>query len=548
MLATTGPQTRRQMWADAELLASAAVLAAVFLVGLLTIRDQGITVDEFVFDRFGPKMLDWYLSGFRKTYSYFDPGVVYYGPWFQILVAIVQSLTDAERFDVRHALTFMVGLAGLAAVVPIGRLAIGRWAGFAALVLCLLTGNLYGHLFFSPYDTPFLATMTWAVLSVLLMARREVPSWGTTGCAGILTGLALATRVGGLITDVYLAAAMALLAVEIFLRDGTGAWRGVLRLGAHCASAVLIGWLVAFALWPWVQTSDPLGQFNAALSHFSKLDVDFSIRTWGRSVLVNDLPWSYVPGELLARLPEGFIVLLVVAFGLGCAASARFVSDCVGGVKCEGVVGLKAPLLTLARSRGLLVVAMAGTAPLLLTIVMRPSLFDGIRHLLFGVPMLALLAAWALWRMAPLIRRHPIPAGAVAALQIVPVVVTLWILHPLEYIATNAFTGGTRGSFGRFDLDYWAVAATEAVRRLEQRLAADTTRRFASRPPRVRICIAWRESLVGVMFKQDWIVEADDPAKADFVIETERSNCAAGGRVIDEVRRFDRTFARTVEQ
>jgi hypothetical protein len=51
-----------------------------------------------------------------------------------------------------------------------------------------------------------------------------------------------------------------------------------------------------------------------------------------------------------------------------------------------------------------------------------------------------------------------------------------------------------------------------------------------------------------VMFKQDWIVEADDPAKADFVIETERSNCAAGGRVIDEVRRFDRTFARTVEQ
>src|SRR5215510_6046783 len=120
-------------------------------------------------------MLDWYVSGFQKTHSYYDVGVVYYGPWFQMFVAIVQSLIDAPRFDVRHAVTFVTGLAGLAALIPIGRLAIGPWAGFVALLLCLLTGNLYGHLFFSPNDVPFLATMTWAVLGALLMARREVP-------------------------------------------------------------------------------------------------------------------------------------------------------------------------------------------------------------------------------------------------------------------------------------------------------------------------------------------------------------------------------------
>jgi hypothetical protein len=545
--AISAPRTRRLIWAEPELRASAAVLAAVLFVGLLTIRDQGITVDEFVFDELGPKMLDWYLSGFHGTQSYYDPDVAYYGPWFQILVAVVQSLTDADRFDVRHAVTFMVGLAGLAAVVPIGRLVIGRWAGFAALVLCLLTGNLYGHLFFSPNDTPFLATMTWAVLGVLLMVRRE-PSWGTTVCAGALTGLAVATRVGGLITDVYLAAAMTLLAVELFVLDGVRAWRGVLRLGAHCAGAVLLGWIVAFALWPWVHTFDPLGQFNFAMAHFSNLPADFWISTWGRPVMTADLPWSYVPGELSARLPEGFIVLLIAAFGFGCAVSARFVSQCIGGAKRAGVVGLKAPLLALARSRGLLIVAMAGAAPVVVAIVLRSTLFDGIRHLLFVIPMLALLAAWALWRMAPLIRRYPISAGAIAAVQIVPAVVTLWMLHPLEYVATNAFAGGTRGSFGRFDLDYWSAGATEAVRRLEQRIAADTTGRFAARSPRVRVCMPWREPLVAPMFKNTWIVVADDPIKADFVIETERSRCAAGGRVIDEVRRFDRTFARTVEQ
>src|SRR5580704_14974618 len=76
-LATSAPQVRRHIWADGESLASAAVLAAVLVVGLLTIRDQGITIDEFVFDEFGPKMLDWYLSGFHKTYTYYDEGVVY---------------------------------------------------------------------------------------------------------------------------------------------------------------------------------------------------------------------------------------------------------------------------------------------------------------------------------------------------------------------------------------------------------------------------------------------------------------------------------------
>jgi hypothetical protein len=50
------------------------------------------------------------------------------------------------------------------------------------------------------------------------------------------------------------------------------------------------------------------------------------------------------------------------------------------------------------------------------------------------------------------------------------------------------------------------------------------------------------------MFKDNSLVVADDPTEADFVIGTERSRCAAGGRVIDEVRRFDRTFARTMEQ
>ena len=52
------------------------------------------------------------------------------------------------------------------------------------------------------------------------------------------------------------------------------------------------------------------------------------------------------------------------------------------------------------------------------------------------------------------------------------------------------------------------------------------------------------EQLVKQMLKRPWIVETD-PNKADFIIATERSHCADNQRVvlIDEVKRFDRTFA-----
>jgi hypothetical protein len=41
-------------------------------------------------------------------------------------------------------------------------------------------------------------------------------------------------------------------------------------------------------------------------------------------------------------------------------------------------------------------------------------------------------------------------------------------LHPLEYVAVNALAGGIRGAHGKFELDYWSAAETEALRRLER--------------------------------------------------------------------------------
>ena len=67
---------------------------------------------------------------------------------------------------------------------------------------------------------------------------------------------------------------------------------------------------------------------------------------------------------------------------------------------------------------------------------------------------------------------------------------------------------------------------------------------LAEIPPSITICIPWREWMVGPMLHRPWTIETD-PEQADFIIETERSRCAAKvpTTLIDEVKRFDRTFA-----
>lgn len=526
---------------DSERAVALALLAVALVVGLATAADYGATIDEFNTNDYGPKALAWYTSGFvdRSHFETVEFSLWYYGPWFQMLTAAVQSLGLADPLAIRHALTFAVGLGGVAALYPVARLSFGRWVGPAAIAICLSTGYLYGNLFFAPIDTPFLAAMGWATLAIMVMARTMVPTWPATLCAGIAMGLAIATRTGGIITHAYLVGAMALCALEAVASGGSAACRALLRIAVRTAAAVTAAWIVAIALWPWLQIGNPFTQFNIAYSHFAAIPTEFEFDHWGRRLLTTDLPWSYIPEQWLARLPIGFLALLATAVVLGIAAAIHWARSAATHD------GLREAALTLARNRNILLVWVAATVPVAFLMATHATLYDGVRHTLFVVPMLALLAGWGFVRLWHLLGRARVVAAPIALAYLGVVLANLATLHPLEYIATNAFAGGTAGSYGRFELDYWSAAATEALRRLETRL--DHADAFKGARPTIVVCIPYREQMAGIMLDTKWRLETD-PDKADFVIETERARCAAEKPAlvkIDEVTRDDRAFAWT---
>ena len=109
----------------------------------------------------------------------------------------------------------------------------------------------------------------------------------------------------------------------------------------------------------------------------------------------------------------------------------------------------------------------------------------------------------------PWLRRVGLLVAVLAGLWMGNEVVTLAKLHPLEYVAMNTFAGRTRGAYGRFELDYLAVAATEALRRLESRLKYERPAETAEKPLGILICIPWRDWAVAPMLTRFWTIETD---------------------------------------
>src|SRR5437868_2803580 len=136
-------------------------------------------------------------------------------------------------------------------------------------------------------------------------------------------------------------------------------------------------------IWPW-SIMEPGNPFQA-LTYFSH----FFEKPWkemfdGALVSVPDMPWSYLPTLFALQLPE---VLLALALG--------------------GVIGT---FVMLSRSNQdsrrksiLLMLTLAATLPIAIAMVKRPALYNGIRHFIFVIPPMAVIAgvafAWAMERL-----------------------------------------------------------------------------------------------------------------------------------------------------
>ncbi len=300
-------------------------------------------------------------------------------------------------------------------------------------------------------------------------------------------------------------------------------------LVGRLALALPLAYAVMAVVWPWGVLA-PLNPVRA-LQYYSH----FWEKPWqelfdGMLVLIPEMPRSYVPKLLLLKLPEGFVVLAIA--GLAGALVAVWRGN-----------------LEPWRRAGLALMVTTAVLPIALVVATRPVVYNGVRHFLFVIPPLAIIAGLAgAYIIRFLAVRSRLATAAVAAVLAASVGLSVYDLarmHPYQYAQFNRVAGGLRGADDRYMIDYWGLGLKEAAETLRDRLEEGHVT-----PPRGR---RWRVAVCGPT--QTLLVElgpgfdvANEAPGADFAISLGTFYCAElDAPIVAEVERDGVVLARAYD-
>jgi len=507
------------------------VLAVVTLIAGLTFRDYGLGWDDYTHAEYADLLLRMYGSGFRDTGALSFANLYMYGGGFDIAAALLHKIIPLELFETRRLLGAIVGVIGLAVTWRLARRIGGPLAGLAALLLLALCPTFYGHMFMNPKDAPFAVAMIILIMGLVRLAEEyPAPSPRTVLIVGLGAGLSIGSRVlGGLALLYALIGFLPLFLEELRTQGAREALRRLLHLLYVLLPGLALGYLVMGLIWPW-SIIEPGHPFQA-VTYFSH----FFEKPWkemfdGALVSVPDMPWFYLPTLFALQLPE---VLLALA--------------------AAGVVGTFMALtrrdVPARRKTIYLMLTLAATLPLAIAMVKRPALYNGIRHFIFVIPPMTVLAGVTFargmtWLKDNRVSWQPVALATFVFGLMLPLAEMIR-LHPYQYTHFNHIAGTVRAADDRFMLDYWGLAFKQASDSLREQLAEKQEAPPRGRKWKVAVCGPQRPAQValGPDFTIGW-----DSHAADFAMTLGEFYCKGlTAPVMVEIKRDDVVFARVYD-
>jgi hypothetical protein len=507
------------------------VLAAVGLIASLTFRDYGLGWDDYTHAEYADLLLRMYGSGFKDTGALSFANLYMYGGGFDMAAALLHKVIPLELFETRRLLGAIVGMIGLAVTWRLGRRVGGPLAGLATLLLLALCPTFYGHMFMNPKDAPFAVAMAILMLGLVRLAEEyPSPSPRTILIVGLGAGLSIGSRILGGFALIYALVGFAPLVLEeIRTQGGREATRHLVHVAYVLLPSLILGYLVMGLIWPWsiMEPGNPFG----AVSYFS----NFFEKPWkemfdGALVSVPDMPWSYLPTLFALQLPE-------VLLGL-------FIAGVVGTL-----IALTRSEVPARRKAVLLMVMLAATLPLAVAMMKRPALYNGIRHFIFVVPPMSVLAgaafAWGMNWLKENRRGWQPAAVALFSFGLLLPLSEMIRLHPYEYTHFNHIAGTVRAADDLFMLDYWGLALKQASDGLREQLTERQETAPQGRKWKVAVCGPQRPAQValGPDFTIGW-----DSHAADFAMTLGEFYCKGLlAPVMVEIKRDGVVFARVYD-
>ena len=430
-------------WKRVWLLTAVTAILAPFVY-----RDFGVTFDEGAQAEYGDLALQYYRTAGADDRVNNFYNLRYYGPAVEMAASLVAGGGSNRRFEARHLLLALIATLSIPAIAAFAGHAGRRGVPLIAATILLTMPRFTGHAFNNSKDVPFALAFILFMATLAAVLIDSNYSWRRILAAGAAFGFALSIRPGGLLLlGVFFICISRIIEVVPAMRGRERPLESAeATTRSHRKLAILgIAWLSMFLLWPYAHAR-PLLSLAESTALALSLPRPIPVLFEGQIVSSAAIPWYYLPKMLIITTP--LTVLAMAALGATTGLRSVFRKD---GDARFGVVAL--------------LTTMWLVVPIALFIVRRPAVYDGIRHFLFLLPALAILAALGATTFgAAIANRFGRPvAGAIVAVLVLLPVKDVVRLHPYQMTYYNGLVGGVAGAAPAYDTDYWLSGYREAM-------------------------------------------------------------------------------------
>ncbi|HTA77576.1 MAG TPA: hypothetical protein VK791_10490 [bacterium] len=408
-------------------------LAAYYLFCFLTYRDYGITLDE-------PRIYGGGVSYFRY----------YFTPWLMDNLATVEDATHNYLYPALlelfcspgnytgiHLLNLLFGsLIFIAAYQVLWACYQKRSWALAGCVVLFLTPRFLGELPANPKDAAF-AVLYFAALAGIYLIPQRVPGWGMASFwIGILIGLATCVRILGLtLIPIYVFYQLTEYGRETEVKPKFFKW--VIGQLPRWLLILFFSQFCMRMLWPYLDHDYFRGMrdiFKESRFYYWDGLVLFA----GQLIHPTARLWAYLPVWFLITTPLFILTGFLFSF---VAKKEKAVSSLW------------------------ILLALAAGFNFGLYLILKPIIYNGLRHYLFLVPILSVMAVIGmieLYRGVASSLAKKATLGLVL-LNILMVAVQCVRLYPYDYLYFNELIGGLPGAYGHYETDYEGASLKEAT-------------------------------------------------------------------------------------
>ncbi len=399
-------------------------------------RDYGVTGDEFVDHRHVGYVLDYFAEG--DTTALYQPKTALhlYGNSVQVVAGAICRWFDIDQYhEVRHMIGGIVGALGILVAGLAGLRWGGGFCGLVTLLLMFFTPRFFGHSMNNLKDIPF-AVGYMVALYYTIRFFDYFPYFRFRHIAGVVAGIALAlgTRSGGLILYPMFFMYAGLFYIRYVGIKECYKLRKYMNLTGRTISVMLfvvvVSYLLAISLWPFA-LQKPFTNVLYSLERFTNYSIGLRTIFDGKQMMSNMLPWEYAPKYLYIGMPL---------------------------VTVSGFFGYIVYLLWRRKEFSLMAYffLFAVIFPVFWVVYKNSNLYGGIRHLLFVMPPMVVIAG-RFWTQMINSTKIPLKIGCTVLFVVLfslPVAHAVKN-HPNEYVYFNELAGGLKGAYGNYETDYY---------------------------------------------------------------------------------------------